>query len=107
MDLFLGRYNSALKGKLFAILDETSTFISKREVNSLLLSFATIPSFLNKMLLTNNEAPIKIEDGDRRYNMYDVDNNIGEGQIFNDVPECARKEYTSSKDYFYELSDIT
>ena len=60
----------------------------------------TIPSYLNKMLFTNNEAPIKIEDGDRRYNMYDVDNNIGKGQYFNSVPECVRKEYTSCEDYF-------
>ena len=120
LDLFLGRFNSALEGKLFAILDETSTFIGNHEVNNLLKSFATqlfinikrkrmepytIPSYLNKMLFTNNEAPIKIEDGDRRYNMYDVDNNIGKGQNFNEVPECVRKEYTSREDYFCELSD--
>ena len=58
----------------------------------------TIPSYLNKMLFTNNEAHIKIEDGDRRYNTYDVDNNIGKGQNFNEVPECIRKEYTSHED---------
>ena len=121
LDLFLGRFNAALESKLFAILDETSTFIGNHEVNNLLKSFATqlfinierkgmesytIPSYLNKMLFTNNEAPIKIEDGDRRYNMYDVDNNIGKGQNFNEVPECVRKEYTSREDYFCELSDI-
>ena len=113
LDLFLGRFNSALEGKLFAILDETSTFIGNHEVNNHLKSFATqlfinierkgmepytVPSYLNKMLFTNNEAPIKIEDGDRRYNMYDVDNNIGKGQDFNSVPECVRKEYTSLED---------
>jgi hypothetical protein len=74
LDLFLGRFNSALEGKLFAILDETATFIGNHEVNNLLKSFATqlfinierkgmepytIPSYLNKMLFTNNEAPIK------------------------------------------------
>ena len=40
----------------------------------------TIPSYLKQLLFTNNGAPIKIEDGARRYNMYDVDNNIGKGQ---------------------------
>ena len=38
--------------------------------------------------------------------MYDVDNNIGKGQNFKEVPECVRKEYTSREDYFCELSDI-
>ena len=52
----------------------------------------SIPNYLNKMLFTNNEAPIKIEDGDRRYNMYDVNNNIGQGQNFNTVPECEKKK---------------
>ena len=50
----------------------------------------TVPSYLSKMLSTNNEAPIKIAHGDRRYNMYDMDN----------------KEYASCEDYFCELSDI-
>ena len=66
----------------------------------------TIPSYLKQLLFTNNGAPIKIEDGARRYNMYDVDNNIGKGQEFNSVPECVRKEYTSHEDYFHELHSI-
>ena len=52
------------------------------------------------MLFTNNEAPIKKEDGDRSYNMYDMDNNLEKDQKFNSVPECVRKEYTSHDDYF-------
>ena len=44
--MFLGRFNSALEGKLFAILDETATFIGNHEVNNLLKSFAT-PLFIN------------------------------------------------------------
>ena len=40
-------------------------------------------------------------------NMYDLDTQIGNGQDFNSVPECVRKEYTSRNDYFYELSEIT
>ena len=58
-----------------------ATLIGNTEVNNLLKSFApqllinierkeiqpyTIPRYLSKMLFTNNEAPIKIEDGDRR-----------------------------------------
>ena len=39
-------------------------------------------------------------------NMYDVDTKIGNGQNFNSVPECVRKEYTSREDYFCKLSDI-
>ena len=39
LDLFLGRFNSALEGKLFAILDEASTFIGNHKVNNLLLTF--------------------------------------------------------------------
>ena len=58
------------------------------------------------MLFTNNGAPIKIVDGDRRYNIYDVDNNIGKGQDSNSVQECARKECSSREDNFDELSDI-
>ena len=66
----------------------------------------TVPSYLNKMLFTNNEAPIKIEDVDRRYNMHDVDINIGKGQNFNAVHEYVRREYASRDDYFDALSDI-
>ena len=38
--------------------------------------------------------------------MYGVDNNIGKGQNVNAVPECVRKEYTSSNDYFDALGDF-
>ena len=65
LDLFVSIFNSALEGKLFAIGDETATFIGNHEVNNLLESFApelfiniqhkgmetyTIPSYLKKML---------------------------------------------------------
>ena len=63
--MFQSRFNPALKGKLFAILDETATLIGSLEVNNQLTSFATqlfinierkgmetytIASYLNKML---------------------------------------------------------
>ena len=39
-------------------------------------------------------------------NMYDVDTKKGNGQNFNSVPECVRKEYISRNHYFYKLSEI-
>ena len=64
----------------------------------------TVPNYLHEMLFTNNEALIK-EDADRRYNMYNVDNNIGKVQNFNAVPECVRKEYASRDDFFIDQSE--
>ena len=54
LDLFLGRFNSTLEGKLFAILDEISTCIGNHKVNNLLKSFAT-HLFINIIILNVKE----------------------------------------------------
>ena len=53
IDLVLGRFNSALEGKLFAILNETSTCIATQLFIIELKGMEpyTIPSYLNKLLM--------------------------------------------------------
>ena len=118
IDLAVGRFNSILESKTFLILDETSTFIGDHHVNNLLKSLATqkkinierkgmdaykVPSYINKMIFTNNEAPLKIEATDRRYNVYDVDNRVI--NEFDQLPECVRGEFTNKKDYFAKMAE--
>ena len=109
---------------MFVILDETNTFIGNHEVNNLLKSFATqvtinierkgmesytINSYINNMIFTNNEAPIKLEENNRRYNLYDVDNRVRHGvddSEFNTLPEELKKGCNSRNEYFAKLRNV-
>ena len=62
-----------------------------------------VPCYVNKFMFTNNDAPIKLEDSNRRYNMYDVNNDIAANQNFQAVPECVRKHFLNREEYFVEL----
>ena len=84
LDLFLGRFNSVLEGKLFAILDETATFYRYGTMKHLSKQKMAIEAIICMTWIT-----IQLE-----------------GQDFNSVPEYVRKEYTSREDYFCELFDI-
>ena len=118
LDLAVGRFNSILENKTFLILDETSTFIGDHGVNNLLKSLATqktiniekkgmdsykVPSYINKMIFTNNEAPIRIDESDRRYNMYDVNNKIISD--FMSIPDFIRRDFNDKKEYFSKMAE--
>ena len=75
IDTFVGKFNSAIEGKTFGILDECDMFIGNHAINSLLKSLATqttvliepkglnsyrVNSYMNLVILTNSKAPLNL-----------------------------------------------
>ena len=116
IDTFVGKFNSAIEGKTFGILDECDMFIGNHAINSLLKSLATqttvliepkglnsyrVNSYMNLVILTNSKAPLKLEETNRRYNIYDVNSDIVLN--FMNLPEVVRGECRGKKEYFSKL----
>ena len=117
IDTFVGKFNTAIEGKMFGILDECDMFIGNHAINSLLKSLATqstvliepkglnpyrVNSYMNLVVLTNSKAPLKLEETNRRYNLYDVNDDIV--LKFMKLPDIVRGECCNKNEYFSKLS---
>lgn len=102
IDQIIGRFNSSIENKLLTVCDEVQNYGGAHKSNDKLKSIITqnmqlierkgvdiqkISDYNNYIFLTNNDWPIKIENGDRRYLALELDN-----------------KYANNKEYFTELS---
>lgn len=118
-DQILGRFNSCMLGKSLIVLDECNSFVGNHEINNLLKGLVTqntinierkgkevftIETYAKKIMQTNNDACVYIDETDRRFFCPDFNDVIVKD--FSKMPELLKQGFTTKEEYFDHLISI-
>lgn len=118
-DLFFGQFTSTLENKIFIIINETNskdTFNTNENIkNSITTDYNTVnkkgidpyqnKNYIGYVFLTNNENPIQVKTGDRRFIGIECNNSIcNDSSYFNPLREEIKNKLYDKALYNYFIS---